>query len=116
METGFNDELADRIVKSLKFTDRQSAEDAKLQMRNLYTMFMEKDATQVEINPLVETTDHQVFCVDAKINFDDNAAFRHQVGRQGVIGGFNDGSCRGCSHSGISLWRIRGRWRLAGIT
>jgi succinyl-CoA synthetase beta subunit len=41
-------------------------------------LFIEEEATQVEINPLVQTTDGQVYCVDAKILFDDNASFRHQ--------------------------------------
>lgn len=36
------------------------------------------DATQLEINPLVETDDGRVVAVDAKINFDDNAQFRQQ--------------------------------------
>lgn len=36
------------------------------------------DATQLEINPLVETDDGRVISVDAKINFDDNANFRQQ--------------------------------------
>ena len=39
-------------------------------------MFIEKDATMVEINPLGETKSGQVLCMDAKINFDDNAEFR----------------------------------------
>eukprot|EP01147_Barroeca_monosierra_P003019 gene3019-5803_t len=51
---------------------------AKEQMRKLYHMFHEIDATQVEINPLAETPDGQVVCFDAKINFDENAAFRQK--------------------------------------
>ncbi|KAI6806324.1 Succinate--CoA ligase, partial [Hortaea werneckii] len=38
----------------------------------------EKDATQIEINPMSETSDHQVLCMDAKLNFDDNADFRQE--------------------------------------
>lgn len=45
---------------------------------NLYDLFVSTDATQVEINPLVETNDGNVACVDAKINFDDNAEFRRK--------------------------------------
>eukprot|EP01116_Phalansterium_solitarium_P024608 TRINITY_DN9056_c0_g1_i1.p2 TRINITY_DN9056_c0_g1~~TRINITY_DN9056_c0_g1_i1.p2 ORF type:complete len:423 (-),score=190.81 TRINITY_DN9056_c0_g1_i1:410-1678(-) len=48
------------------------------QMRRLYDLFVKSDATQVEINPFVETPDNRVICVDAKINFDDNAAFRQK--------------------------------------
>lgn len=52
--------------------------DAQEQMKNLYELFSGTDATQVEINPLVETTTGLVYCVDAKINFDDNAEFRQK--------------------------------------
>lgn len=41
-------------------------------------MSLQVDATQIEINPLVETDDGRVIAVDAKINFDDNAAFRQK--------------------------------------
>lgn len=45
---------------------------------NLYNMFIKLDATQVEINPWAITPDRDLYCVDAKINIDDNAMFRHQ--------------------------------------
>ncbi|CAO3613461.1 unnamed protein product [Cunninghamella blakesleeana] len=51
-------------------------DDAAETFLNLYKLFTEKDATQVEINPLSETNDHQILCMDAKLNFDDNADFR----------------------------------------
>ena len=43
-----------------------------------FNAFQDLDATMVEINPLVVTTDHQVIALDAKMTFDDNALFRHQ--------------------------------------
>ena len=46
-------------------------------MGNLYRAFTEKDASLAEINPLVVTEDKRVLALDAKVNFDDNAAFRH---------------------------------------
>jgi succinyl-CoA synthetase beta subunit len=46
-------------------------------MSNLYRFFVEKDASLAEINPLVVTKDNRVIALDAKINFDDNAQFRH---------------------------------------
>ena len=46
-------------------------------MLALYTTFVEEDASLAEINPLVVTRDHAVVALDAKINFDDNADFRH---------------------------------------
>ncbi|MBU5427318.1 ADP-forming succinate--CoA ligase subunit beta [Tissierella pigra] len=47
-------------------------------MMNLYRLFMEKDCTLVEINPLVLTTERKLIALDAKINFDENGLFRNQ--------------------------------------
>jgi succinyl-CoA synthetase beta subunit len=44
---------------------------------NLYTMFVSLDCSLAEINPLVITRDGRMLALDAKINFDDNALFRH---------------------------------------
>jgi len=46
-------------------------------MMGLYRVFVEKDCSIAEINPLVVTGDGQVLALDAKLNFDDNALFRH---------------------------------------
>jgi succinyl-CoA synthetase beta subunit len=46
-------------------------------LRGLYRLFVEKDASQVEINPLVVTRSGDLFALDAKLNFDDNALYRH---------------------------------------
>ena len=46
-------------------------------MMKLYAAFMGKDCSQVEINPLVVTAEDDVICLDAKLNFDDSALFRH---------------------------------------
>jgi len=45
---------------------------------NLFRLFVDLDASLVEINPLVVTTDENVMALDAKINFDDSALFRHK--------------------------------------
>jgi succinyl-CoA synthetase beta subunit len=47
-------------------------------MTSLYRAFIEKDASLAEINPLVVTKDGRVLALDAKVNFDDNALFRHK--------------------------------------
>ena len=47
-------------------------------VRNLYRMFVEYDCSLLEINPLVITAEETVIALDAKINFDDNALFRHK--------------------------------------
>ncbi|OCK92613.1 succinyl-CoA ligase beta-chain [Cenococcum geophilum 1.58] len=74
---GVTDEMARNIATELGFSE-QCIEDAKDTIQKLYKVFMERDATQIEINPLSETTDHQVLCMDAKLNFDDNAEFRQK--------------------------------------
>ncbi|HHK75106.1 MAG TPA: ADP-forming succinate--CoA ligase subunit beta [Rhizobiales bacterium] len=45
---------------------------------NLYRAFVEKDASLLEINPLVVTSDGDLICLDAKMNFDSNALYRHK--------------------------------------
>jgi len=47
-------------------------------VEHLYNLFIKYDATLIEINPLAELTDGRVLCLDCKINFDDNAEYRHQ--------------------------------------
>lgn len=46
-------------------------------LQGCYQAFRERDATMVEINPLVVTTDNRILALDAKMTFDDNALFRH---------------------------------------
>jgi len=46
-------------------------------MGSIYKLFIEKDCTLIEINPLVITSDKKIVAVDAKINIDDDALFRH---------------------------------------
>lgn len=74
---GITKEQTQKAADILGFTAEQS-EDAQQQMARLYELFIGSDATQVEINPLVVTKEGSVFCVDAKINFDDNAAHRQK--------------------------------------
>lgn len=72
---GVTDEMARDIATKLGFSE-QCIDDAVSTIQKLYKVFMEKDATQIEINPLSETSEHEVLCMDAKLNFDDNAEFR----------------------------------------
>lgn len=74
---GVTDDIAHNIATELGFSE-QCIEDAKDTIQKLYKVFMEKDATQIEINPLSETSDHQVMAMDAKLTFDDNAEFRQK--------------------------------------
>eukprot|EP00516_Mucochytrium_quahogii_P006009 CAMPEP_0203751412 /NCGR_PEP_ID=MMETSP0098-20131031/5493_1 /ASSEMBLY_ACC=CAM_ASM_000208 /TAXON_ID=96639 /ORGANISM=" , Strain NY0313808BC1" /LENGTH=444 /DNA_ID=CAMNT_0050641129 /DNA_START=80 /DNA_END=1414 /DNA_ORIENTATION=- len=75
--TGITDEQALRMAANLGFEDG-AQEKAKDVITKLYGMFIETDGTLVEINPLAETREGDVFCCDAKLNFDDNAEFRQE--------------------------------------
>lgn len=77
LDAGVTDELATQVASVLGYTDAAIPEAAEA-VKNLYKVFIEKDCTQVEINPLSETPDHKVLAMDAKLNFDDNASFRQQ--------------------------------------
>ena len=46
-------------------------------IKSIYKMFVSTDANMVEINPLILTKEEKIICLDAKVNFDDNALFRH---------------------------------------
>ncbi|XP_010680175.2 succinate--CoA ligase [ADP-forming] subunit beta, mitochondrial [Beta vulgaris subsp. vulgaris] len=74
---GITDEDAAKVVDglALKSADKQAAIE---QVKNLYKLFCECDCTMLEINPLAETSDNQLVAADAKLNFDDNAAFRQK--------------------------------------
>lgn len=77
IETGVSDALSVEIASQLGFTKEVIPAAAK-DIKTLFQIFKEKDATQIEINPFSETVDHQVMCMDAKFNFDDNAAYRQE--------------------------------------
>jgi succinyl-CoA synthetase beta subunit len=74
---GVTDEMATKIAIELGFTE-QCIPEAADTIKKLYKVFVEKDATQIEINPLSETVDHKVLAMDAKLGFDDNAEFRQK--------------------------------------
>ncbi len=60
---GFGDDLADKVADVFV---------------TLYKVFVEEDATLVEVNPLVLTTDGKILALDGKVSLDDNAEFRHE--------------------------------------
>jgi len=65
----------EKIIKPFNFNNEQTLSAKKL-IKALYKILIEKDATLIEINPLIITKDERVVCLDAKMNFDDNALFR----------------------------------------
>ena len=66
-----------RIVKGLGL-DGKAARQAQQMLAALCRLFREKDASLVEINPLVLTEDGALYALDAKLQFDDNALYRHE--------------------------------------
>jgi succinyl-CoA synthetase beta subunit len=66
-----------KVATALKLTGDQIDQCVKL-IGQLYAAFVEKDMSLLEINPLVVTKAGKLICLDAKINFEDNALFRHK--------------------------------------
>ena len=124
MSEGVTEDQCRTMTKALGFP---MALEGKVtaQIKALYKLFSSTDATQVEINPMVETSQGDVMCLDAKINFDDNASFRQKeifslrdfsqederevkaaaqdlnfIGLDGTIG------CLGTLLDGFSVWGI----------
>ena len=74
-DDGLNDKEINKIISIFKFNTKQSSVGKSL-IRSLYKILLEKDANLIEINPLIITKDDNIICLDAKMNFDDNAIFR----------------------------------------
>src|SRR5262245_1129506 len=85
-EMGLQPFQARRLAYELGFTAEQIPAAEKIMMA-VSKVFLDKDASLVEINPLVVTPAGEVLALDAKINFDDNALFRHKD-----VGGLRDES------------------------
>ncbi len=65
----------EKIIKPFKFNESQKKAALSL-VQALYKILIKKDASLIEINPLIVTKKNEIICLDAKINFDDNALFR----------------------------------------
>jgi len=74
--TGLTDAEADDVARRIGVPEA-SIPEARRFMHGLYRAFVECDASLAEINPLILTGDGRVLALDAKINFDANALFRH---------------------------------------
>jgi len=71
---GLTDAQAEEVVVGLTASgDKEAAKD---QIKALYKVFVDRDCTMVEVNPLAEDYDGNLIAADAKIGFDDNAEFR----------------------------------------
>mmetsp|Transcript_940 Transcript_940/g.1473 ORF Transcript_940/g.1473 Transcript_940/m.1473 type:complete len:344 (+) Transcript_940:340-1371(+) len=67
---------AEKMAYDMGFTNKCVIEASK-QIERLFKLFIENDASLLEINPMIETHDQQVVCADAKVNIDDNSQFRN---------------------------------------
>jgi succinyl-CoA synthetase beta subunit len=75
-KTGLTENEAISLATKIGIPDKLTAEAGKL-MQALYQAFWDKDASLAEINPLIVTSDGRVMALDAKINFDESAMYRH---------------------------------------
>jgi len=66
-----------KLTQALGFTRKEHVQAAAKVFLGLADVFLRYDASLAEINPLVLTRDGELMAIDAKINFDDNALFRH---------------------------------------
>jgi len=71
-----NEKDFEKIVKPFNLDNKSKKKSFNL-IHSIYKVLIEKDANLIEINPLVLTNNNDLFCLDAKINFDDNALYRH---------------------------------------
>ena len=74
--TGIMPHHGRRVAQVLGLTGDLAKQAVSL-IEKLYTAFVAKDMSLLEINPLVVTKDNELICLDAKIGFDDNALYRH---------------------------------------
>ena len=72
---GPNDNEIEKIISIFNFNENQKNVASKL-IKSLYEIIVQKDASLIEINPLIITNSDELICLDAKMNFDDNAIFR----------------------------------------
>jgi len=74
-DDGPSDEEVEKIISVFDFNNEQKKIASQL-VKSIYKILIKKDANLIEINPLVITKSEKIICLDAKMNFDDNAIFR----------------------------------------
>lgn len=67
-----------RVAFGLGFTEKEQLKQMDQLLTGLYNLYWEKDASLVEVNPMITTPDGQILALDAKVGFDENALFRHK--------------------------------------
>ena len=74
-ESGPSNDEIEKIISVFRLSEKQKQTAYKL-IKSLYEIIISKDANLIEINPLILTKSNELICLDAKMNFDDNAIFR----------------------------------------
>jgi len=71
-----SNENCEKIIKVFKLNDSLKTQAIDL-IKSIYKLFLDLDVSLIEINPLILTKENKIVCLDAKVNFDDNALFKH---------------------------------------
>ncbi len=72
---GPDEQEIEKIISIFNFNEKQKYTATKI-IKSLYQIILKKDASLIEINPLIINNSEELICLDAKMNFDDNAIFR----------------------------------------
>ena len=76
MSDEISDSDCEKIIKIFNLNEDTKKQAISL-IKSIYKMFVSTDASMVEVNPLILTKEEKIVCLDAKVNFDSNALFRH---------------------------------------
>ena len=71
-----SNENCEKIIKVFKLNDSLKTQAIDL-IKSIYKLFLDLDVSLIEINPLILTKENKIVCLDAKVNFDYNALFKH---------------------------------------
>ncbi|PIK16113.1 ADP-forming succinate--CoA ligase subunit beta [Halobacteriovorax sp. JY17] len=74
---GFTPFIGRKLAYGIGIKDKELVKEATKFFKGLYDLYIATDCTIAEINPLVKTKSGEMIALDAKLNFDDNALFRH---------------------------------------
>ena len=77
LKNNLNEIEVEKILRPFNFNEKQKIEADRI-LQSIFKLLIEKDANLIEINPLIENREEKIICLDAKINFDDNAMFRRE--------------------------------------
>ena len=75
-EKEISNENCEKIIKVFKLNDNLKIQAIDL-IKSIYKLFLDLDVSLIEINPLILTKENKIVCLDAKVNFDENALFKH---------------------------------------